>query len=34
MIPIAALAIASALMAWNSWLDYRKFKLELEYEPA
>lgn len=31
MISIAALAIVAALMAFTAYLDYRKFKLELEH---
>lgn len=30
MISILALALVVALMAWNSWLDFERYKLELE----
>ena len=32
MISIAALAIVATLMAFTAYLDYRKFKLELDYQ--
>ncbi|QGU05124.1 hypothetical protein CETAM_09365 [Corynebacterium comes] len=32
MISIAALALVVALLAWNSWLDFKRYKLELEFE--
>ena len=31
MISIAALALVVALLAWNSWLDFKKYRLELEH---
>lgn len=32
MISIAALALVVALMAWNSWLDFNRYRLELEFD--
>lgn len=32
MISILALALVVALLAWNSWLDFTKFRLELEFD--
>ncbi|AJK69020.1 hypothetical protein B840_07075 [Corynebacterium marinum DSM 44953] len=32
MISILALAIVAALLAWNSFLDFKKFRLELEFD--